>query len=69
MARIVCRSILLIRLAQVSGAITTARNPALLQEAVLREVEAQVREVDEHIHRELLQADRGNERSAQESEI
>ena len=32
-------------------------------------MEAQVREVDERIHREHLLADRGNERSAQESEI
>ena len=68
----VCRSILLTT--QVSGAITTVRDPVLLQEAVLQEVVPKAKEAwevvpNEHIHREHLQADRGNERSAQESEI
>ena len=67
-----CRPTLTIHLVKVIGATTLACDPVHLQEAALQEVETQVKEakeVDEHIHRELLQADHGNERSAQESDI
>ena len=70
--QIMCRPTLTIHLVNATGAITLAWDLVHLEEAALQEVETQVKEakeVDEHIRRELLQADHGNERSAQESEI
>ena len=65
--QIMDRPTLTIHLVKITGETTQAQDPAHLQEVEIQAKEA--REVDEHIHRALLQADRGNERSAQESEI
>ena len=61
------RPTLTIHLVKVTGATTQAQGPVHLQGVETQAKEA--REVDEHIHKALLQADHGNERSAQESEI
>ena len=60
------RSTLTIHLVEITGATTQVQDPVHLQGVETQVKEA--REVDEHIRMALLQADRGNERSAQESE-